>query len=153
MWETTRSPVKEKALKKLCCQDWLPEYYMTQSCDMLILSVKQSNCISFRFVHYHPCQSCCVMWCLSSEKKARSSLQARHPLTFQMWLAALSVQSATSREWLCCPIRGPKQVLTGMVSRVHTPISRRPTYAEINDLNNKERLTKRWEIWEIMLRG
>lgn len=49
-------------------------------------------------------------------------------LTFQMWLTALSVHSATSMEWLCWPIRGPKQVRTGMVSAVHTPINgRTPT--------------------------
>lgn len=49
-------------------------------------------------------------------------------LTFQTWLTALSVHSATSMEWLCWPIRGPKQVRTGMVSAVHTPINgRTPT--------------------------
>lgn len=44
-------------------------------------------------------------------------------LTFQTWLTALSVHSATSKEWLCWPMRGPKQVRTGMVSAVHTPIN------------------------------
>lgn len=67
---------------------------------------------------------------LTTVKTSKSHRKASQTLTFQIWLTALSVHSATSMEWLCWPMRGPKQVRTGMVSPVHTPISEKTPTAQ-----------------------